>query len=129
MLIMKKLLTKADLLLIITLLLLSELPLSLEAKAPTSRLAEISVNGTVTERIILTGHVGIKTYEIGTPNGHNTILVQDDTIAVIDTDCPDAICKQTGVISKPGEIIACLPHKLIIEIKGGDTSDDIIDAN
>ena len=126
---MKNLLTKADILLILILLLLSEVPLLLTSPEPTNRFAEIKVNGTITNHVILTGHRGTTTYEITTPTGHNTILVQDATIAVIDTDCPDAICKQTGVISKPGEIIACLPHKLIIEIKGGTPTDDIIDAN
>ncbi len=32
-------------------------------------------------------------------------------------DCHDKICVKTGAISQKGEVIACLPHKLIIEIK------------
>ena len=126
---MKNLLTKADILLIFTLLMLSELPLLLTTTVPANCFAEIKFNGTIINRFALTGHIGTKTYDINTSVGHNTVLIQDDTIAVIDTDCPDAICKQTGTISKAGEIIACLPHKLIIEIKGGTPTDDIIDAN
>ena len=29
------------------------------------------------------------------------------------------ICEQMGLISKPGETIVCLPHKLIVEVSDG----------
>ena len=48
----------------------------------------------------------------------NTIEIDDDTIAVQDADCPDRICIQQGKAQKPGDIIVCLPHKLLIEVKG-----------
>ena len=35
----------------------------------------------------------------------------------IDADCPDLVCVKTGKAQKKGDVIACLPHKLLIEVK------------
>jgi len=35
---------------------------------------------------------------------------------VAQADCPDKICVHTGPISQEGEVIACLPHGVIIYI-------------
>jgi len=36
-----------------------------------------------------------------------------------DSVCPLHICSQTGWIERPGELIACVPNKLVITIEGG----------
>ena len=48
--------------------------------------------------------------------GSNTITVKHGKIAVTDANCPDLVCVHTGSISQTGEVIACLPHRLIITI-------------
>ena len=48
--------------------------------------------------------------------GNNTLIIEDGYAYVTDSDCPDKICEQMGKISKPGETIVCLPHKLVVEI-------------
>ena len=58
--------------------------------------------------------------------GSNTITVKDGKIAVTAANCPDLVCVHTGSISHTGEVIACLPHKLIITIS--DHSEDQLDA-
>ena len=58
--------------------------------------------------------------------GSNTLTVKDGTIAVTEANCPDRVCVHTGNISHTGEVIACLPHKLIITIS--DNSTNQIDA-
>lgn len=52
--------------------------------------------------------------------GSNTITIANGTIAVTDANCPDLVCVHTGAISHTGEIIACLPHTLIITISETD---------
>ncbi|MCM1231820.1 MAG: NusG domain II-containing protein [Ruminococcus flavefaciens] len=49
--------------------------------------------------------------------GYNLVRVEDGKIMVAEADCPDGICVYTGAINQPGELIACLPHGLIIYIK------------
>lgn len=55
---------------------------------------------------------------IETSHGKNVISVHDKGIEVIEADCPDHICEGVGFMDKPGEIIVCLPNKVVIEIKG-----------
>lgn len=55
--------------------------------------------------------------------GSNTITVKNGKIAVTDANCPDLVCVHTGSISQTGEVIACLPHKLIITISEKKNSD------
>ena len=52
--------------------------------------------------------------------GRNLIRVEDGTVMVVQADCPDKICVLTGPISQEGEVIACLPHGVIIYIPRGE---------
>ena len=55
--------------------------------------------------------------QIKTDYGFNTVVILNGKCSVIDADCRDGICVNRGEISKIGESIVCLPHKLIVEIK------------
>ncbi len=46
-----------------------------------------------------------------------TFEVNNGRIKVVNSDCPDKICCNTGFISKSGESIICMPNKMIVEIK------------
>ncbi len=48
--------------------------------------------------------------------GTNTVIVSDKKVSVIDADCPDGYCENHIAITKKGETIACLPHRLVVEI-------------
>ena len=114
-------LKKADIVLIVLLFALSLLPLAKFGRPEPACYAEIRQAGKVIERIQLTGHTGVTEltlpYETDGQEKHNHIRIENAQITVTDADCPDKICIQTGAISHAGEIIACLPHQLIIEIK------------
>lgn len=120
---MMKMLKKADILLILCLLLLSLIPLARwVGRQPDNLYADITVDGRLERRVPLSSHQGREIFTIETPNGSNTICVEDASIAVISADCADAVCISTGKASHPGDIIACLPHRLIIEVKGSSAS-------
>ena len=125
---MMKMLKKADILLILCLLLLSLIPLArLSGRQPDNLYADITVDGRLERRIPLSAHQGREVFTIQTGDGSNTICVEDASIAVISADCSDAVCVNTGKASHPGDIIACLPHRLIIEVKGrtaGQSADE-----
>jgi len=94
--------------------------------------AEITVNGTLYKKVPLSEHHGDDQFTIKTADGHyNVVEVKDNAIGMIDSDCPDKDCVHIGFISRPGQPIVCLPHKIIIEIKGsGGVNDaDIISAH
>lgn len=62
----------------------------------------------------------------GTDDGYNLILISGAAVRVTDADCPDKLCVRQRSISKSGESIICLPHKLVITIDSPEESD--IDA-
>lgn len=69
------------------------------------------------ETEVIIGDTGEETEdETGSDPAYNKVVVKDGTVSVTESNCPNQICVQTGSISNPGEVIACLPHKLIIYI-------------
>lgn len=58
--------------------------------------------------------------EIATGYGTNYLVIVDGKASVIEADCPDGLCVRQRDIRYEGETIVCLPHKLVVEIKGGE---------
>ena len=58
---------------------------------------------------------------------HVTIVYENGEVRIEDSDCPDLTCIRTGSISKPGEVIVCVPAELVITIPYGESeeSDEI----
>lgn len=56
--------------------------------------------------------------KITTENGYNIIEIKDGAVRVKEADCRDKICVNHRPISKTGETVVCLPHKLVVEIEG-----------
>ena len=55
--------------------------------------------------------------------GFNLILISNGEVRVCDADCPDKLCIKQRSISKGGESIICLPHKLVVQIMSKEESD------
>ena len=62
----------------------------------------------------------------GYEGGYNRIVVKDGKVSVTEADCPDKVCVNTGEISKSGDTIVCLPHKLVVEIEGSTSETDAV---
>ena len=56
----------------------------------------------------------------------NVVEVADGRVRVVDADCPDRLCVRQGWIRYDGESIVCLPHKLIVSIRGGGQDLDAV---
>ena len=50
----------------------------------------------------------------------NVIVIEDGAAYMKDADCPDKLCMRQGAISRDGQTIVCLPHKLVVEVIGGE---------
>lgn len=126
---------KWDIVLLIALLLLSLLSEGVFILSGSDRTLEgtqavVQVNGSVYKEIPLSEHHGTDTFTIQTNSGYNTVVVKDQTIGIVEADCPDKICIQEGFIRNPGETTVCLPHKVMIEIRSTATEEpDIIPAH
>ncbi len=127
-----KTLKKLDIIIIVSLIILSFIPTIIFSKNLSkdykSTYANIKISGKYYDNIPLSSFSGEKTMTIKTKHGDNTILIKNNTIKIVSADCNDSLCVKQGDIHKVGENIICLPHELIIEIKGDekDSSDDMI---
>ena len=60
---------------------------------------------------------------IGEGEGYNVLEIAGGAAAVTEADCGDLTCVNMGGISREGESIVCLPHKLVVEIIGGGAAE------
>ena len=58
----------------------------------------------------------------GYDGGKNVLKIEDGYVSVTEADCPDKLCVKQGEIFRSGETVVCLPHRVVIEIMGGDAS-------
>ena len=59
--------------------------------------------------------------------GYNRLVIENGTAYMADADCADKYCMAYKPISKSGETIICLPHKLVVEV-GGDRDSQLPDV-
>lgn len=55
-------------------------------------------------------------YQVDSSLGHNEITVQGGRISDSEADCENQVCVNTGWVSHPGDVIVCLPHKLVVQV-------------
>lgn len=58
---------------------------------------------------------------------YNVLEIKNGEAAIIEANCGNLQCVRTGPISRVGQLIVCLPHRLTVEICGGsDTGFDAL---
>ncbi len=67
-------------------------------------------------------------YKLDTKYGHNLIHIVGDKVSIDESDCPDKLCILKGQIDKTGDVIVCLPNKVVVEIKSKNKTKDDIDV-
>lgn len=112
-----KYITRNDIILIITLLILSgALMLILTVSQKRGSVVVVSVDGKDIASFSLNEDTR---YVIsGYHDGENVLVVKDGEAYLESASCPDKLCVHMGKISKAGQSIICLPHKVVIEIRG-----------
>lgn len=127
-----RIIKKMDIVIIAVLILLSFTPhlifFKTSQKGSKNNYAIIKVDGKIHKKIDLSKVKKSEKVNLNLPNGKNTLLIKNNSIQMYSANCNDALCVKQGNISKVGQTIICLPHKLIIEIKGDelDSKDDLI---
>ena len=85
----------------------------------------ISVAGEETRRVPLSDFT-----ETTVTGGGYTLRVstRDGGVAVTDSDCPTQDCVHTGVITRAGQSIVCLPAQVVVHLEGAasDAPDVIV---
>lgn len=69
-----------------------------------------------------------QTITIGEEDWKNILEIKNGRASMIKADCPDKVCVNHASISRKGETIVCLPHKVVVEVidsDGTQTKDQI----
>lgn len=106
--------TRNDLILVAGLLILSLVPCPVSL-VPEKKIAVVKVGGEIVRELDLSEE---KIFAVEAGGGKNILEVKGGAVRVVEADCPDKICVRRGAIKNFGETIACVPHKILIEVVG-----------
>lgn len=112
-----RLLKKADILLIGGLLLaIGALALWLYAGRAPGGTVRVEQNGATVDEFPLTENT-VRSYDDGN-GGVNVVTVENGAVSVSRANCPGQLCARHRAVSRAGESIVCLPHKLVVSVVG-----------
>ena len=58
--------------------------------------------------------------------GYNIVNIENGVVDVREADCDNQICVNSSTITKPGQTITCIPHRVVVEIVGGSDGVDSV---
>ncbi len=79
---------------------------------------EVYVDGELIKTIVFDSTNNTEPFTVQTSHGINVIGIENGMVQITEADCRDQICIKDGPISEPGEMLVCLPHKVVVEVKG-----------
>ena len=87
----------------------------------------VAAGGGTGARAVITSPAGITsvpldeecTLAIAGSSGGLSVVVEDGSVRVAHSGCPDGTCVATGAISTAGAVIACVPNRVIVRVEGG----------
>lgn len=117
--------TFADRIVGITLLIVSLLLIIFQGYVTSgdgSKYIEISVDGELYGRYEFSDKE--KTVDVITEFGENKIKIDNKAVWVEDASCPDKLDVKMGKIENKGQMIVCLPNRLMVKISGNNEKVD-----
>lgn len=113
----RAIMTKADFLLTAVILFLAgALFIRHFTAGPDGGWAVVSRDGIVEERLSLAEDARLLLQDAS--GNENMLVIEEGSVRLEDANCPDRLCVRQGAISRRGESIICLPHRLVITIEG-----------
>lgn len=121
--------TKADIVLVVVLIILSIAGLIgifvLGMQTTAEMYISVQVDGVEAQEIPVDASTEGKTYAIRTEYGENIIQINDQKVSIVKADCPDQLCVHQGEIDRVGPMLVCLPNHLLVELKAYDVQVDV----
>ncbi len=119
---------KKDIILVLIILILSLFALAMIALTKEEGgTVVIKVNGEITQSLPLSEDIiviiGEKTED------YNILEIKDGYVYMTEANCPDKLCVKHNRIHYNHESIVCLPHKVVVEIQGGEENEVDMIAN
>lgn len=115
---MKPSIRKTDILLILALLALSVClrAAGLSSRGTSASQVTISVDGQREATLDLSRDAEYTVSGYG--GGVNHVVIQDGEVWVDEASCPDKLCVRQGRVRDSGQMIICLPNRVVVEITG-----------
>lgn len=79
----------------------------------TGSFVQVTADGKVINSLSLSKDT---TITINGYNGKNILQIKDGYASIIEADCPDKLCQKQKKIKYDGEMLVCLPHKVIVSV-------------
>lgn len=80
---------------------------------------QILIDGKLTQTHDLCDELKTITLDTG-----NVVVIENGEAYMKEASCPDGLCMKQGHISKAGESIICLPHKVVLRIISNSSVDE-----
>lgn len=113
---------KWDVIIIVALIIISFIPEGVmfitNNNKHDSLYVEVYSQGKLFKRLPLEKDSEEVTFTVENEFGENIVEIIDGQVKVVEADCYDEICVKAHAISKAGESIICLPHKIVVRVIG-----------
>lgn len=112
---------KLDKLIFILTLVLSSLSIVFSGslfKSDAGQTAVIEIDGEIYGKYDLESEKSDSVLEIKTKYGYNKVVIDKNGICVLESSCKDKLEVLGGYIKNAGEMLVCLPNRLVILIEG-----------
>ena len=119
---MKKLFRRADVIVIVCVLLISFLLFVPNFFNKDELIAQIYVDGEIADEINLDK---VENEYTVSPKEDIEIRIANGEIGFTHAPCRDKLCIRSGTLTSKGQTAACLPEKVVVIIKGADKTDMI----
>ena len=67
----------------------------------------------------------VKILDVKTEFGYNKIEILNGKVCISDTDCPDRLEVKSGFIDSAGEMLVCLPNRVVVRLSGEKDVDKV----
>ncbi|NIS60105.1 MAG: hypothetical protein GTO13_05190 [Proteobacteria bacterium] len=92
----------------------------------------IEVDNRLVERVPLSEITASRQISIALPKGEARLEMEGGRVRMLPMKkeiCPRGICSQMGWIGRPGEMIVCMPNKLVVRIEASREEVDQLDMD
>jgi hypothetical protein len=85
--------------------------------------AQVSAPGAPARQLPLARDV---TLEVPGRLGDSRLEVRDGRVRFVDSPCVGRLCVHAGWLARSGQVAACLPNGIVVEVSGGDREFDAV---
>lgn len=107
--------TRLDRLVVILVALLCAGSLAFFGRSGSGEQVAILIDG---ETRFVAGLDNERTVRLDGPLGETVVSIKNGGVRVLESPCPQKVCMGMGPVSRGGELVACVPNRVLIRIEG-----------